>query len=330
MECFKGKQVLVTGAAGFIGSHLTDRLLAEGAMVTGLDNLMTGSKENLAGALTHPNFQFIEEEVVEWVRQIQNSNVKVQNLESHFNYIYHLASPASPKAYQHNPVATYMVNSMGTHYLLEMAVTLGARFLFTSTSEIYGDPLEHPQKETYWGNVNPVGPRACYDESKRFGEMVCKTFGEKYRADYRIVRIFNTYGPRMQKEDGRIIPTFISQALEGKPITVEGTGEQTRSYCYVTDLVEFLVRAMSQDNMKGRIVNIGNPEEFTVNQVAEMIKRLTKSKAEIVQLPGREEDITRRKPDITLAREILGFEPKVNLEEGLIKTIAYFREWAKV
>ena len=211
----------------------------------------------MAAANKNSNFEFIEGEVVEWaLRQAQGK------ADYKFDYIFHLASPASPVAYQHNPVATYMVNSLGTHYLLEMAVGTGSRFLFTSTSEIYGNPLEHPQKESYWGNVNPIGPRACYDESKRFGEMVVKTFSQRYQIDTRTVRIFNTYGPRMQADDGRIIPTFINQALNDEPITVAGHGEQTRSFCFVSDLVEYLIKAMATEAAKNEVINSATPKNI--------------------------------------------------------------------
>jgi nucleoside-diphosphate-sugar epimerase len=316
---FEGKKVLITGAAGFIGSHLVDRLLVEGANVTGIDNLITGNKDNLTGALKNPTFNLIEAEVVEWTKQIQN-------LEIQFDFLYHLASPASPIAYQHNPVATYMVNSVGTHNLLEMAIQIKAKFLFTSTSEIYGDPMEHPQKETYFGNVNPIGPRACYDESKRFGEMVTKTFIERYQANARIVRIFNTYGPRMQVDDGRVMPALISQAIRNQPMTIEGSGEQTRSFCEVTDLVEYLVRAMSFDEARGEVINIGNPEEHTINELACLIKQLSGSESEIIHIPGRPEDIRKRCPDISKAIKLLGIAPKINLESGLKKMIQVFGE----
>lgn len=323
----EGKKVLVTGAAGFIGSHLTDRLLAEGAVVTGVDNLITGSRENLIEAGKNPNFKLIEEDVVEWSRHKDDRlRMTDDGKQLKFDFVFHLASPASPVAYQHNPVATYLVNSMGTHQLLELAVQWQARMLFTSTSEVYGDPKEHPQKESYFGNVNPIGPRACYDESKRFGEMACMVFGQKYGLDTRVVRIFNTYGPRMQADDGRIIPAFIGQALRQEPITVEGNGEQTRSFCFVDDMVEYMIRAMSREEARGEVINIGNPDERTVMAAAQTVKELTGSHSPIVNVPGRPEDIQRRQPDITKAKKILEYEPQIEFETGLKKTIVYFQE----
>lgn len=322
MNTFTDASVLVTGAGGFIGSHLVDRLLYEGARVTGVDNFISGKRENLELALGNERFSLIEEEVVEWVRKLQATS---DRLQADFDFIYHLASPASPPRYQEHPVETYMVNSMGTHYLLLMAQEMRARFLYSSTSEAYGDPLEHPQKETYFGNVNPIGPRAMYDESKRFGEMACSVFAKK-GVDARMVRIFNTYGPRMDPEDGRVFPAFISQALAGEPITVEGDGKQTRSFCYVDDLVEYLVRAMSVEGLAGEIINIGNPDEHAVVEMAEKIRHLTQSESEIVHVEARIEDIARRQPDISKAKERLGFEPQVGLDEGLVKTIKAFRQ----
>jgi nucleoside-diphosphate-sugar epimerase len=322
MSYFSGKTILVTGAAGFIGSHLVDRLLLEGARVTGVDNFISGKRENLELALGYERFSLIEEDVVEWGGKLQGTSYKEQ---VHYDYIFHLASPASPPRYQEHPVETYMVNSMGTHYLLLLAQEMKARFLYTSTSEAYGDPLEHPQKETYFGNVNPIGPRAMYDESKRFGEMACSVFTKK-GVDARIVRIFNTYGPRMDPKDGRVFPAFISQALSGEHMTVEGDGKQTRSFCYVDDLVEYLVRAMSTEGLAGEIINIGNPDEHAVVDMAEKIKQMTQSNSDIIHVEARNEDIARRQPDISKAKQLLGYEPQVGLEEGLEKTINDFRE----
>ena len=311
---FAGKQVLVTGAAGFLGSHLTDRWLSEGVRVTGVDNLITGMKENLAGALKNSNFTYIEADASEPPEKYLNKEVR-------FDGIYHLASPASPVAYQHNPVATYKVNAFGTHYLLEYASAIGARLVFASTSEVYGDPQEHPQKETYWGKVNPVGKRACYDEAKRFGEMACMTFHRQYQTQVRIVRIFNTYGPRMDPEDGRLIPTLITQALKNIPLTVFGTGQQTRSLCYVDDLVEYLTRAMITEGIDGEIINIGNPEELTVLEIAQTIKEKCQSQSQISFLDKPEDDPQRRCPDISKAIKLLGYQPQVSLPEGLRRTI---------
>lgn len=311
------KTILVTGAAGFIGSYLVDRLLNDGNNVVGVDNLLTGRRDNLADALKKPQFRFIEADAT------VAPSVYLPN-DTQFDLMYHLASPASPIWYQRFPIETYLVNSLGTHELLKFAQQHQVRVVFTSTSEVYGDPLEHPQKETYFGNVNPVGPRACYDESKRFGEMACRTFYEQYRLDVRTVRIFNTYGPRMDPKDGRIMPTLISQALDKKALTIEGDGTQTRSFCYVDDMVEFLVRAGWQEQLAGEIINIGNPDERTVMEVAETIRQITHSPSEITHLEGRPEDITRRCPDIAKAQKLLGYTPKVSLTDGLAKTIEAF------
>ena len=318
MMGLSGKRVLVTGAAGFLGSHLTDRLLAEGVIVTGVDNLISGSKKNLDEALKLPNFTYIEADVCE---PTDNYLEKAARFEG----IYHLASPASPAAYQHNPVATYKVNAFGTHYLLEYASAIGARLVFASTSEAYGDPQEHPQKETYWGNVNPNGPRACYDEAKRFGEMACTTFFRQYQTPVRIVRIFNTYGPRMDPEDGRMIPTFIRQALKNEPVTVFGTGQQTRSLCYVDDLVEYLIRAMKTDAIDGEVINIGNPEELTVLEIAQKIINSCHSQSQISFLDIPEDDPQRRCPDITKAINKFGYQPQISLAEGLGRTIQWYQ-----
>jgi nucleoside-diphosphate-sugar epimerase len=239
--------------------------------------------------------------------------------------IFHFASPASPVGYMKNPIPTYLVNSFGTHHLAEFAIKTKARLMFASTSEVYGDPLEHPQKETYWGNVNPIGVRACYDVSKRFGEMVLTTQARVSDLDTRIVRIFNTYGPRMDPEDGRVVPNFIKQALKNDPITVHGTGEQTRSFCYVSDLVEYIVRSMIINEAKGIPINIGSPGDVTMLEFAETIKKLTHSNSEITFTDRPEDDPNKRDPDITLAKKILEYEPLVSVEEGLKKTIEYFK-----
>ena len=316
---FFGRTILLTGAAGFLGSHLTDRLLSEGATVVGVDNFLTGNDQNLMAARKNPKFSLIEADVSEPPAAYLPSDFKA-------DFICHLASPASPQAYQHNPVATYKVNAFGTHYLLEAATEMNARFLFTTTSEIYGEPLEHPQKETYWGNVNPVGPRACYDESKRFGEMATSTFCRQYKSMATIVRIFNTYGPRMAENDGRAIPALITAALKNKPLTINGDGSQTRSFCFVDDLIEYLHRALLLDTTIGEVINIGNPDEHSINELAHLIKTLTNSQSEITYQNRPADDPSRRKPDITKAQSLLGYLPRITLEAGLIKTIDYFRQ----
>ena len=271
---FSGKRCLVTGAGGFIGSHLVDRLLKLGAVVVGAENFITGAKDNLTEAFKNQNFSLIQANVSE--------PPETYLADQKFDYIFHFASPASPRGYMDNPVETYKVNSFGTHHLVEYATKIGARFMMASTSEAYGDPLEHPQKETYWGNVNPVGVRACYDESKRFGEMVVSTWARAHQTDTRIVRIFNTYGPRMAIEDGRVVPNFIKQALKNDPVTAHGDGMQTRSFCYIDDLVEYIVRDMISEKAKGEVINIGNPGEMTMLDYAKKIIALSESKSEIV------------------------------------------------
>lgn len=307
-------KVLVTGGAGFIGSHLCARLLAEGHEVVCVDNLLTGRRENIAALLAAPRFTFLEHDVT-------------SPLAVEAEAIFHLASPASPPGYLAHPIETALVNSLGTYQLLELARQQGARFLLASTSEVYGDPLVHPQPETYWGNVNPIGPRACYDESKRFAEMLTMVYVRRFDLDARIVRIFNCYGPHSDPNDGRLVPNFITQALRGEPITVYGTGQQTRSLCYVSDLVEGLVRALFTPGTKGRVYNLGNPDEHTVLEYAQLIKRLCQSNSPIVFRPlPTEDDPRRRCPDITRARTELGWEPRVGLVEGLTLTIAWFRQ----
>lgn len=315
---FSGKHFLVTGGAGFIGSHLVDRLLESGAAVTVVDNCITGNKNNLEKALLNSKCTLIEADASLPV-------ITYLPADTHLDGIFHLASPASPRGYMENPIATYEVNSFGTHYLAEYASKNNLRILYSSTSESYGDPQVHPQVETYWGNVNPVGVRSCYDESKRFGEMVLTTWARAKGLDARIVRIFNTYGPRMDKMDGRVIPNFVTQAIHNQPITVYGDGSQTRSFCYVSDLVEFILRMYLTPEAKNEVINIGNPDEYTMLQFAEKIKALVGSTSEIVYEPLPSDDPTRRRPDISKAKQILGYEPKVGLEEGLCQTIEYFR-----
>ncbi len=304
---------VLTGAAGFIGSHLCDRLLAENHAVTGLDNLLTGSLENIAHLAGSPRFRFIQQDVS---RAIQ--------IDGPVDGVLHLASPASPKDYLEHPIETLDAGSLGTRNLLELARTKKARFLLASTSECYGDPLEHPQTETYWGHVNPVGPRSCYDESKRFAEALTMAYHRKHGLRTSIGRIFNTYGPRMQLNDGRAAPAFIDQALKGRRITVFGDGTQTRSFCYVSDLVDGLYRLALSDERYP--VNLGNPTEMTIREFAEAVCCLTEARCDIEPRPLPEDDPQRRRPDISKARRVLGWEPRVPLDEGLRMTIAWFRE----
>jgi len=305
-------RIIVSGAAGFIGSHMCDRLLAEGHTVVALDNFLTGSKQNLAHLSRNSAFQFVEHDVTQPVV-----------LDGTIGAVLHMASPASPKDYLEHPIETLDVGSAGTRNMLELARAHQARFLVTSTSETYGDPDVHPQVETYWGNVNPVGPRSCYDESKRFAEALTMAYHRVHNVRTNIARIFNTYGPRMKLNDGRVVPAFLDQALRGEPITVFGDGLQTRSFCYVSDLVDGLYRLMQSDERYP--VNLGNPHEMTILEFVECIRRLTGSKSGLVHQPLPEDDPKQRKPDITKAKRLLGWEPRVSLEEGLRETIEYFR-----
>ncbi len=305
-------KLLVAGGAGFIGSHLCERLLDRGDDVVCVDNLLTGSRGNVAHLLGRPGFRLLEHDVT-------------QPLAIEAEAIFHLASPASPVAYQAHPEETALANALGSQRLLALARQLGARYLFASTSEIYGDPLEHPQRESYWGNVNTVGPRACYDEGKRFGEALTSVYWHAYGLDARIVRIFNTYGPRSDPDDGRLVPNFVTQALRGEPLTVYGDGSQTRSLCYVDDLVRGIELAMFAPDTTRAVVNLGNPEEHTVLEYAHLIRELVGSAAEIVHRPLPKDDPTRRRPDITRARQLLGWEPQVPLREGLERTVEWFR-----
>jgi dTDP-glucose 4,6-dehydratase len=304
---------VVTGGAGFLGSHLTDLLLERGHRVIAIDNFVTGSVENIDHLGGNPNFKFIQQDVTEFIF-----------LHEPVNYVWHFASPASPIDYLELPIQTLKVGSLGTHKALGLARTKGARFLLASTSEIYGDPLIHPQTEEYWGNVNTIGPRGCYDESKRFAEALAMAYHREHGIETRIVRIFNTYGPRMRLKDGRVVPAFVSQALKNKPITVFGSGQQTRSFCYCSDLIEGIYRLMMSSHSEP--VNIGNPQEMTMLQFAEEIIRATGSKSKIVHKPLPQDDPKQRRPDITRARSWLKWEPKVSLGVGLEKTIAYFRQ----
>lgn len=305
-------RVLISGAAGFIGSHLVDRYLAGGHRVTGLDNLITGSEANLAHLAQEPAFEFRKVDVT-----------RPFDAEGPFDLVIHAAALASPRDYLAHPIESLDAGSAGTRNMLEIALRHGARFLLTSTSESYGDPLEHPQKESYWGNVNPVGIRSCYDESKRYGEALTMAYHRACSLSTGIARIFNTYGPRMQVADGRVVPELIGQALEGRAMTLYGDGNQTRSFCYVSDLVDGLARLAESGEVFP--VNLGNPAEITIRQFAETIRNLTGCSSAIEYHPLPEDDPRRRRPDIGKARSLLGWEPRVGLEDGLRQTIAYFR-----
>jgi len=303
---------VITGAAGFLGSHLTDLLLARGHKVIGIDNFVTGSVDNIAHLGGNPNFKFIQQDVTEFIF-----------LDVPVHFVWHFASPASPIDYLEIPIQTLKVGSLGTHKALGLAKNKGARFLIASTSEIYGDPLEHPQTESYWGNVNTIGPRGCYDEAKRFAEAMTMAYHREHGVETRIVRIFNTDGPRMRLKDGRVVPAFISQALKNKPITVFGSGTQTRSFCYVSDLIDGIYRLMNSST--DMPVNIGNPYELTMLEFAREIIQATGSRSRIVFKPLPQDDPKQRRPDITRAKKLLHWQPKISLKEGLSKTIEYFR-----
>jgi dTDP-glucose 4,6-dehydratase len=304
-------RLVLTGAAGFIGSHLTDRLLAEGHEVIGLDNLLTGDRRNLAHLERGARFRLVEQDVSQPFR-----------VDGTVDGVLHFASAASPPDYQRWPIETLMVGSYGTHRGLALAQEKGARFFLASTSEVYGDPLVHPQPESYRGNVNPVGPRAMYDEAKRFAEAITSSFHRRYGTDIRIVRIFNTYGPRMRPEDGRVVSNFIVQALRGEPMTIYGDGSQSRSFCYVSDLVEGIYRLFQSDRTEP--TNLGNPAEFTVAELAGLVLELTGSRSPVVRKPLPEDDPKVRQPDITHAKAALGWQPRVALRDGLTRTIEYF------
>jgi dTDP-glucose 4,6-dehydratase len=306
---------LISGAAGFIGSHLCDRLIADGHQVVGLDNFITGSAANLESLKGHPRFRFLEQDVT-----------RAFEVPGPWDHVWHLASLASPREYLAHPIETLESGSTATRNMLEIARREGARFLVTSTSECYGDPLEHPQRETYWGNVNPVGMRSCYDESKRYAEAVTMAYHRTYGVRTNIARIFNTYGPRMALNDGRVVPEFIDQALRGAPFTIFGDGSQTRSFCYVSDMVEGLMRLALSDERYP--VNLGNPVELTILEFAKRIQKATASKDEIVFKPLPQDDPQKRRPDIAKARKVLGWEPKIPLEQGLKETVEYFRALA--
>jgi dTDP-glucose 4,6-dehydratase len=305
------QRVVITGAAGFIGSHLAEALLDRDFSVVGIDNLLTGDIANIAH-LANRDFEFIKHDVTNYIY-----------MAGPVHYVLHWASPASPIDYLELPIPTLKVGALGTHKALGLAKDKRAKFVLASTSEVYGDPLEHPQKETYWGNVNPVGPRGVYDEAKRFAEAMTVAYHRYHRLDTKVVRIFNTYGPRMRIRDGRAVPAFISQALLNQDVTVFGDGRQTRSFCYISDLVDGIIRLMQSDTNDP--VNIGNPAEMTVEEIAKVIIELTGSKSRIVYRPLPEDDPKVRRPDITRARTLLGWEPKVDLRTGLTSTIEYFR-----
>ena len=305
-------KIVVTGGAGFIGSNLCARLLEEGHSVLCVDNLITGSTHNIGALQNHPHFHYIQHDVT-------------QPFSFEADAIFHLASPASPIGYMEHPIETILVNSQGTYQMLEAARKQRAMFLISSTSEVYGDPLMHPQQETYWGNVNPIGPRACYDESKRLGETLTMEYYRQYQLDARIVRIFNTYGPNSQIHDGRMIPNFVTQALKNEPLTIYGDGTKTRSICYVSDLVEGLLLAMFKPETAGEVFNLGNPEEHTVLEYANTIIRLCNSSSPVLYESSRIDDPERRRPNITKAQQALGWQIHVGPEEGLRRTIEWFR-----
>lgn len=305
------KKVLVTGGAGFLGSHLIDRLIEQGHDVLCVDNLYTGTRANIEHLLSRSNFEFLRHDIT-------------QPLYVEVDEIYNLACPASPIHYQFDPVQTTKTSVHGTINMLGLAKRVRARILQASTSEVYGDPTQHPQNESYWGNVNPIGPRSCYDEGKRCAETLFFDYHRQHRLRIKVMRIFNTYGPRMHPHDGRVVSNFIVQALRGEPITIFGQGQQTRSFCFVDDLIEGMLRLMDTDDAVTGPVNIGNPNEFTIRELADIVLELTGSRSQLVFLPLPENDPTQRQPDIRMARDLLGWEPAVQLREGLTSTIAYF------
>lgn len=306
-------RVVVTGAAGFLGSHLSDRLVADGFEVLGIDNLITGNLDNLAGLVANRSFKYIECDVSDYI-----------GVEGAIDGVFHFASPASPVDYLELPIQTLKVGSLGTHNALGLAKAKGARFVLASTSEVYGDPEEHPQTESYWGHVNPVGPRGVYDEAKRFAEAMTMAYHRYHGVDSRIARIFNTYGPRMRPGDGRVVSNFIVQALEGRDLTIYGDGSQTRSFCYADDLIEGILRLFEKGGPDP--INIGNPDEFTIRDLADLVLTATNSSSKICFAELPTDDPRQRRPDISKARSQLGWEPKICLEEGLSRTIQYFQE----
>lgn len=312
----KKPRTLITGGAGFLGSHLCDRFLAEGHSVIAMDNLITGNPDNIAHLFGHPDFKFVKHDVSNFIY-----------VDGELDYILHFASPASPIDYLKIPIQTLKVGSLGTHNALGLAKAKNARILIASTSEVYGDPLIHPQTEEYWGNVNPVGFRGCYDEAKRFAEAITMAYHRYHQVETRIVRIFNTYGPRMRLDDGRVLPAFVGQALRGEDLSVFGDGSQTRSFCYVSDLVDGIFRLLMSDISDP--INVGNPDEITINQFAEEVLRLTGSKSKVAYHPLPQDDPKVRQPDITKAKSLLGWQPKIHRSEGLKITLDYFKNKVK-
>lgn len=309
------KKVLITGAAGFIGSHLCDRFIKEGFNVIGIDSFLTGSPDNIAHLIGNERFRFIKYDVTNFIY-----------IPDKIDIILHFACPASPVDYLNHPIHTMKVDSLGTINTLGLAKAKKSRYIFASTSEIYGDPHVHPQPETYWGNVNPIGIRSVYDEAKRFSEALTMAYYRKHNLDTRIVRIFNTYGPKMRMNDGRVVPNFITQAMKNEPITVYGDGTQTRSFCYVDDLVEGIFKISIAENLTGEVINLGNPKEYNIKDFAQIIKKMTNSKSTIIFKDLPQDDPKQRKPNITKAKTILRWEPKVDLREGLKKAINWFKE----
>ncbi len=309
------KRLLITGAAGFLGSHLCDRFLREAWHVHGIDSFLTGIPQNLAQVRDHPRFRFSEQDVT--VPFFVDGSVDL---------VLHFASPASPRDYMRHPIHTLKVHGLGTLHTLGLAKAKESRYVFSSTSEVYGDPEVHPQSESYWGHVNPVGPRSVYDEAKRYGEALAMAYHRMHRIDVRVARIFNTYGPRMRSEDGRVIPEFISRALRGEALPVHGDGRQTRSFCYVDDLVEGIYRLATHDGLAGEVVNLGNPDEFTIFELAELVRSIVGKDLPLTFLPLPEDDPQRRRPDISKARSRLGWSPGVPLNAGLARTIEWFSQ----
>ncbi len=305
-------EILITGGAGFIGAHLCGLLIEKGYRVICIDNLITGNKANLTSLLNNANFKFIQQDVTNYIK-----------IEEKIDYVLHFASPASPVDYANYPIQTLKVGSLGTHNALGLAKAKGAKFMLASTSEVYGDPQIHPQPETYWGNVNPVGARGCYDEAKRFAEAITVAYRKTHKLKVKIVRIFNTFGPRMRINDGRVVPNFIYQALKDEPLTVYGDGSQTRSFCYISDLIEGIYKLLFSEVVGP--INLGNPQEVSILEFAQKIQKITQSKSEIIFKPLPQDDPKLRKPDISKAKKLLHWEPKINLEEGLEKTIKWFK-----